>query len=74
MIPDVTDLIDDLQWRGLIAQSTDLTALRAALAGGSLMLYAGFDPTAGNLVPLLTLRRFSKRDTPRSCSPGEPPV
>jgi len=65
MIPDVTDLIDDLQWRGLIAQSTDLTALRAALAGGSLMLYAGFDPTAdslhaGNLVPLLTLRRFQQ--------------
>ncbi|MGH3544398.1 MAG: tyrosine--tRNA ligase [Mycobacteriales bacterium] len=63
MISGVTDLIDDLQWRGLVAQSTDQAALRAALAGGSLMLYAGFDPTAdslhaGNLVPLLTLRRF----------------
>lgn len=57
------DLFDDLQWRGLIAQSTDETALRKALASGSLTLYGGFDPTAdslhaGNLVPLLTLRRF----------------
>ncbi|HEX3732298.1 MAG TPA: tyrosine--tRNA ligase [Mycobacteriales bacterium] len=59
----MNDIIDDLHWRGLIAQSTDEAALRAALKPGGLSLYAGFDPTAdslhaGNLVPLLTLRRF----------------
>lgn len=57
------DIIDDLQWRGLIAQSTDLDALSEHLNSGSVSLYAGFDPTAdslhaGHLVPLLTLRRF----------------
>lgn len=60
-----SDIIDELTWRGLIAQSTDLDALRAALADGPLTLYAGFDPTAaslhaGHLVPLLTLRRFQR--------------
>lgn len=57
------DIIDDLQWRGLIAQSTDLDALAEHLNSGPISLYAGFDPTAdslhaGHLVPLLTLRRF----------------
>ena len=57
------DIIADLQWRGLIAQSTDLDALSEHLSSGSVSLYAGFDPTAdslhaGHLVPLLTLRRF----------------
>jgi tyrosyl-tRNA synthetase len=59
----VTDILDDLAWRGLIAQSTDLDELRALLAAGPVTLYCGFDPTApslhvGNLVQLLTLRRF----------------
>ena len=59
----MTDIIDELQWRGLIAQSTDEAALRAALAAGPVTVYAGFDPTgeslhAGHLVPMLTLRRF----------------
>jgi tyrosyl-tRNA synthetase len=59
----VTDILDDLAWRGLIAQSTDLDELRAMLAAGPVTLYCGFDPTApslhvGNLVQLLTLRRF----------------
>ncbi|MBF6357798.1 tyrosine--tRNA ligase [Nocardia higoensis] len=59
------DIIDELTWRGLIAQSTDLDALRSALAGGPLTLYAGFDPTAaslhaGHLVPLLALKRFQR--------------
>jgi tyrosyl-tRNA synthetase len=58
-----TGIIDELSWRGLIAQSTDLEALRRDLADGPLTLYCGFDPTApslhaGNLMPLLTLRRF----------------
>ncbi|MCF8589146.1 tyrosine--tRNA ligase [Gordonia liuliyuniae] len=56
-------ILDDLAWRGLIAQTTDIDALRSALDDGSISLYAGFDPTAsslhaGHLVPLLTLRRF----------------
>jgi tyrosyl-tRNA synthetase len=60
---NVTDILDDLAWRGLIAQSTDLDELRAMLAAGPVTLYCGFDPTApslhvGNLVQILTLRRF----------------
>ncbi|MBB5907518.1 tyrosine--tRNA ligase [Actinoalloteichus hymeniacidonis] len=56
-------IIDELTWRGLIAQSTDSAALRRALDDAPLTLYSGFDPTgpslhAGHLVPLLTLRRF----------------
>ncbi|MFE3261313.1 tyrosine--tRNA ligase [Nocardia sp. NPDC059091] len=59
------DIIDELTWRGLIAQSTDLDALRAAAAEGPITLYAGFDPTAaslhaGHLVPLLALKRFQR--------------
>ena len=62
---NVTDILDDLAWRGLIAQSTDLDELRAMLAAGPVTLYCGFDPTApslhvGNLVQLLTLRRFQR--------------
>lgn len=57
------NILDDLQWRGLIAQSTDLDSLRAHLDEGPVSLYCGFDPTgpslhAGHLIPLLTLRRF----------------
>ena len=59
----MTDIIDELTWRGLISQSTDLEDLRKALDSGPVTLYGGFDPTApglhiGNLVLLLTLRRF----------------
>ena len=59
----MTDIIDELAWRGLIAQSTDLGELRKALDAGPVTLYGGFDPTApglhiGNLVLLLTMRRF----------------
>jgi len=59
----VTDIIDDLAWRGLIAVSTDLEDLRKALDAGPVTFYAGFDPTApglhiGNLVLLLTMRRL----------------
>ena len=58
-------ILDELHWRGLIAQSTDLDALAAEAAAGPITLYAGFDPTApslhaGHLVPLLTLRRFQQ--------------
>jgi tyrosyl-tRNA synthetase len=60
-----TSVIDELAWRGLIAQSTDPSALAAALAKPPMTVYAGFDPTArslhaGNLVPLLTLRRLQQ--------------
>src|SRR3984957_12631299 len=61
----VSDIIDDLSWRGLIAVSTDLDDLRKALDTGIVTLYGGFDPTApglhiGNLVLLLTMRRFQQ--------------
>ncbi|MCX8092257.1 MAG: tyrosine--tRNA ligase [Verrucomicrobiae bacterium] len=56
-------ILDELQWRGLIADCTDLPALTQRLADAPITLYCGFDPTAeslhvGNLVPLLALRRF----------------
>jgi tyrosyl-tRNA synthetase len=59
----VDDIIDELSWRGLIAVSTDLDELRAALNSGRVTCYAGFDPTApglhiGHLALLLTLRRL----------------
>jgi tyrosyl-tRNA synthetase len=59
----VDDIIDELSWRGLIAVSTDIDELRAALNSGRVTVYCGFDPTApglhiGNLVQLLTLRRL----------------
>ncbi|MEZ5154402.1 tyrosine--tRNA ligase [Rhodococcus zopfii] len=58
-------ILDELTWRGLIAQSTDIDALRRDLDAGPLTLYAGFDPTgpslhAGHLVPLLALKRFQR--------------
>ena len=59
----MNDILDELAWRGLLAQTTDLDALRAALAQGPVSLYCGFDPTApslhiGNLVQVLTVRRL----------------
>ncbi len=58
-------LLDDLEWRGLIAHSTDLDDLREALGSGSVRYYVGFDPTApslhlGNLVQILTARRLQQ--------------
>jgi tyrosyl-tRNA synthetase len=58
-------LLDDLEWRGLIAHSTDRDALREALAGESVRFYVGFDPTApslhiGNLVQIVTARRLQQ--------------
>ncbi|MFC7405422.1 tyrosine--tRNA ligase [Georgenia alba] len=59
----MTDILDDLRWRGLIAQSTDIDALRAALAEGPVTYYCGFDPTApslhhGHLVQLVLMRHL----------------
>lgn len=60
-----TNIIDELEWRGLIAQSTDLDALRALAGEGPITAYVGFDPTgsslhAGHLVPLVMLKRFQE--------------
>ncbi|MEV0136407.1 tyrosine--tRNA ligase [Dactylosporangium sp. NPDC050688] len=59
----MTDVLDDLQWRGLIALSTDLDELRAEMAKGPLTYYCGFDPTApslhiGNFLQIMTVRRL----------------
>ncbi|MFJ9026939.1 tyrosine--tRNA ligase [Streptomyces sp. NPDC102274] len=59
----MTDIVDELKWRGLFAQSTDEDALRKALADGPVTFYCGFDPTApslhvGHLVQVLTVRRL----------------
>ncbi len=59
------NILDELDWRGLIAQSTDRAALGDQLAAGPVTVYSGFDPTApslhaGHLIPLLTLRRFQQ--------------
>lgn len=58
-------VIEDLQSRGLIAQTTDAAALDALLAEQKIALYCGFDPTAdslhiGHLLPILALRRFQQ--------------
>ena len=57
------NIIEELEWRGLLADCTDRAALTERLAKGPITLYCGFDPTAdslhvGNLVPLFALRRF----------------
>jgi len=57
------DILSDLEARGLIHDTTDRAVLAARLADGPVVLYCGFDPTAdslhvGNLIGLLTLRRF----------------
>ncbi len=57
------NILEELQWRGLLADCTDLPGLWKRAGSGPITLYCGFDPTAdslhvGNLVPLLALRRF----------------
>ncbi|WP_250304012.1 tyrosine--tRNA ligase [Streptomyces sp. A 4/2] len=59
----MTDIVDELKWRGLFALSTDEDALRKTLADGPVTFYCGFDPTAaslhvGHLVQVLTVRRL----------------
>ncbi len=61
----MNSIIQDLQARGLIAQTTDLAALEALLNEQKIALYCGFDPTAdslhiGHLLPVLALRRFQQ--------------
>ena len=57
------NILEELQWRGLVADCTDPIELTKKVASTPITLYCGFDPTAdslhvGNLVPLLALRRF----------------
>ena len=59
----MTDILDELQWRGFIAQHTDIDALRAHLAEGPVTFYCGFDPTGpslhhGHLVAILLMRHL----------------
>lgn len=61
----MSDILDELTWRGLVAQTTDETALRDALSAGPVTVYCGFDPTApslhfGNLVQLIVLRHLKR--------------
>ena len=61
----VQDIVAELSWRGLIAQTTDEAQLCARLVERPVVVYAGFDPTAdslhvGHLVALMTLRRFQQ--------------
>jgi len=58
-----TDVFEELRWRGLVAISTDETALASALRSGPVPFYVGFDPTApslhlGHLLQLVTARRL----------------
>lgn len=59
----MADILDELQWRGLVAQHTDLEELRKALNSGPLTFYCGFDPTApslhhGHLVAVKLMRHL----------------
>ncbi len=59
------DIFSDLQWRGLVYQTTNPESIGAWLRERSRVIYAGFDPTSsslhvGNLMPLLMLRRFQR--------------
>jgi tyrosyl-tRNA synthetase len=61
----VTHILDELHWRGLVAESTDEDALRQAFDAGPVTYYCGFDPTApslhvGNLVQIFTMRRLQQ--------------
>ena len=58
-------LLEELTWRGFVAQSTDVDALAAHLDAGPITSYVGFDPTAaslhiGHLMQLLVARRIQE--------------
>ena len=59
----MSDVLDELEWRGLIAQHSDIDKLRADLAEGPITFYCGFDPTApslhhGHLVAVKVMRHL----------------
>jgi tyrosyl-tRNA synthetase len=71
----VSDILDELQWRGLVAQTTDEASLREALADGPITFYCGFDPTApslhmGNLVQLIVMRHLQRAGHKPLCLVG----
>jgi len=71
----VSDILEDLKWRGLVAQTTDEPALREALANGPITFYCGFDPTApslhiGNLVQLILMRHLQRAGHKALCLVG----
>jgi tyrosyl-tRNA synthetase len=60
------NLLEDLQWRGIIYQQTDEEGIKETLEKERISLYCGVDPTAdsmhiGHLLPYLTLRRFQQK-------------
>ncbi|MDH5160495.1 tyrosine--tRNA ligase [Heyndrickxia oleronia] len=59
------NLLEELQWRGIIYQQTDEDGISEVLDKEKISLYCGIDPTAdsmhiGHLLPFLTLRRFQR--------------
>ncbi|MDU1465174.1 tyrosine--tRNA ligase [Dermabacter sp.] len=59
----MVNIVDELEWRGLLVNSTGIEAIRTAANEGPIKLYCGFDPTAsslhvGHLTQILTMRRF----------------
>jgi tyrosyl-tRNA synthetase len=64
--PDLSrNLLDELEYRGLVYQVTNREQLNAKLNAERVTLYCGFDPTAdslhiGHLLPILTLRHFQQ--------------
>ncbi|MHB8187096.1 MAG: tyrosine--tRNA ligase [Dermatophilaceae bacterium] len=71
----MSDILEELQWRGLVAQTTDEAALREALADGPVTFYCGFDPTApslhmGNLVQLILMRHLQRAGHHALCLVG----
>ena len=71
----MSDILDELQWRGLVAQTTDEASLREALADGPVTFYCGFDPTApslhmGNLVQLIVMRHLQRAGHRALCLVG----
>ena len=71
----MSDILEELQWRGLVAQTTDEVALREALAKGPITFYCGFDPTApslhmGNLVQLILMRHLQRAGHRALCLVG----
>jgi tyrosyl-tRNA synthetase len=71
----VSDILEEMQWRGLVAQTTDEQALGGALAQGPVTFYCGFDPTApslhiGNLVQLILMRHLQRSGHRALCLVG----
>ena len=65
----VDDIIDELEWRGLLAITTDKDELRRALSSGRVTMYGGFDPTAG-----VARLEGSARAGPASCGHSTAPM